>query len=911
MDANELIQKAKKQDPIAFAEIYERYQPCIYRYAFYRLGSIDHAEQLTSDVFAYLAKHIDHLHLQDTQLHLCLLHITEDLLADSEYASPPHLSAEPIIGNPPLDASTAPHLAPQYLARATAQLPPEQQKVIFLTLIEGLDRKEVSQALGKSLDVITNLQIQALASLARMTTEQKKALGPDASQQHEEVKRLLHEGIENLAHELRTPLNLIQGYAELLLNHTLGKLQPEQSEAVEIIYDRTQALAQLTHNLSALRTIPTNALTMADISVTAWIESVVRDFRSQASQTEIQVAVTAPDESLPPVQGDRKYLDTALFQVLDNAVKFSPGKDTVRIRTWADEIYVYVAIEDQGIGIASEHLEQIFERFYQVDGSATRHFGGVGLGLSVVHAVIQAHGGFVQAASEGPGMGSTITIALPIKLKDTTPTTSHAIQSGEIPPPLTSLLSDYLAALEQEKPTTEEYLTRYPEYADDLHPLLDIATRIHHAPRPASSSLAFAAGKKRMLDALQKQRPASKITSPLRYIEGKMSALLKALHTRIIPDLQPTLQPALLIPLLLVTFALGLFAFVWFNGVVYQKAILIESNGIVEIIPSGNQISQIASSGHLINVGDRIRTGPNTTATIRLFDGSITRLEGQTELTIAQMRSRRDGSHKVIILHQWMGETFNHVKQSADTTAHFRIETPTAMAVVQSTEFSVDVKENSTRVMVIKGIVEVTAQKNTIQLKEGQETMATLKNQSLAVHPIATVHPLDVPLNPAAQSPEETPTLRPTPHPTPFPTATLTPTAPRPSSQRSRPTPTQAIKPTIQPRATNTSQPTNTPQPTTIPRPTNTPTPRPTPTPKPTNLPAQATASPSEPTTPTSTPFIPTSTSTTLPTSTSTSMPTPTGEPTNTVPASDSTVTTPPRFTPTPESTTTITSTHS
>lgn len=906
MVENELIQEAKKQNPIAFAEIYERYQPSIYRYAFYRLGTIDQAEQLTSDVFAYLAKNTDRLPLQDNQLHTSLLGIAEDLLADNKYQHPLHLTGESTTEIPLSDGSIEQHLPPQYLAQTITYLPPEQRQVILLRFIEGLDRKEVAHALGKSSEAISDLQIQALASLATTITECEKASATEASQQQGEVKRLLHEGIENLAHELRTPLNIIQGYTELLLNSTLGALQPEQSEAIEIIYDRTQALTRLTQNLTALRSIPSNALSQADLPTATWVESVVSNFHSPPSQKEVHMETILPDD-LPAVRGDQEYLDIALFQILDNAVKFSPNQDTVRVKAWADEKYAYIAVEDQGIGIAPHHLEQIFERFYQVDSSATRRFGGVGLGLSVVRAVTQAHGGFVQAASEGPGKGSTITIALPIKPEASV---SSAGLSQAMPKSLSSrafaqALNDCLLALEEGPTALEQCLIRYPEYADDLHPLVEIAAQIRHTPRPASSSLAFAAGKARMLKALPQPSQPARLVKTIKHLAEQGRALLKKLNIPTTRRPTSILQPALITSLILVTFALGvLFAFTWLDGVIYREAALTEVNGLTEVMPSESKTWQPASTGHPIKVGDRIRTGPNTTATVTLFDGSITTLEGQTEVTVAQMRSRRDGSGKVIVLHQWLGETLNRVEPLYDDASHFRIETPSAVAVVRGTEFSVAVEERSTRVVVVKGTVEVTAEQATVKLKDGQETTATLQKPPLAVRPIFTAYPTDIPQAPLMQSPQKTPTSPRTlqASPSPSPTVTPEPTRQRDSNSKNRPTPTPFPKPTERPGATNTPKPTNSP----TPRPTS----RPTPTQRPSPTPPKATDSPPEPkNTPTSTPFIPTSTPTPEPTLTPTSMPTPTSTPTESASPTNPTATSSPRFTPTPGSTTTITPT--
>jgi len=112
------------------------------------------------------------------------------------------------------------------------------------------------------------------------------------------------------------------------------------------------------------------------------------------------------------VLGDGEYLKLAFSHLIDNAIKFSPDGGLICVRAWASEQWVHVAIQDQGIGIAPEHLEHIFERFYQVDGSSTRRFGGMGIGLALVWEIVEAHQGTVNVESQ-VGQGSTFTVTLP------------------------------------------------------------------------------------------------------------------------------------------------------------------------------------------------------------------------------------------------------------------------------------------------------------------------------------------------------------------------------------------------------------------------------------------------------------------------------------------------------------------
>jgi signal transduction histidine kinase len=114
------------------------------------------------------------------------------------------------------------------------------------------------------------------------------------------------------------------------------------------------------------------------------------------------------------VRGDAQRLEQVLHHLLDNAIKFSPDGGTVRLSLDREEDQVCVRVEDEGIGLPGDQWERIFDRFYQVDGSLTRRYGGTGVGLALVREVVEAHGGGVWVESEGiPGRGSTFTVFLP------------------------------------------------------------------------------------------------------------------------------------------------------------------------------------------------------------------------------------------------------------------------------------------------------------------------------------------------------------------------------------------------------------------------------------------------------------------------------------------------------------------
>jgi signal transduction histidine kinase len=227
----------------------------------------------------------------------------------------------------------------------------------------------------------------------------------------QEINRLGNELVQNVSHELRTPLGLIHGYVHLLLEGELGPLHDGQQTALRVIRDRTATLGRLIHNLTVLRSMPLEVLVLAPVSIVEAARQALAGFSHSAEQAGISFREDLP-QGLPPVLSDPERLELAFGHLIDNAIKFSPGGGTVTLRAWSDQDWVHLSVSDQGIGIAPEHLKRIFERFYQVDGTTTRRFSGMGVGLALVWEIVEVHGGTVDVESE-PGQGSTFTISLP------------------------------------------------------------------------------------------------------------------------------------------------------------------------------------------------------------------------------------------------------------------------------------------------------------------------------------------------------------------------------------------------------------------------------------------------------------------------------------------------------------------
>lgn len=226
-----------------------------------------------------------------------------------------------------------------------------------------------------------------------------------------EFAELKDQILQNISHELRTPLTLIKGYLELMMEGQMGELLPEQRQSLDVVLLKVDDVARIVEEIVSLS--PLNRLSMdyRRIPVADLIAELAMIFvqRTEGSSIIWDFESVADDLYL---SGDLDQIRQVFYNILDNAVKFSPEGGRIRIRAVSEGAHVHVVIRDQGIGIPKQRLNRIFETFYQVDGSSTRRFGGLGLGLAVVNRVVRAHNGKVWAESES-GRGSTFHVLLP------------------------------------------------------------------------------------------------------------------------------------------------------------------------------------------------------------------------------------------------------------------------------------------------------------------------------------------------------------------------------------------------------------------------------------------------------------------------------------------------------------------
>jgi signal transduction histidine kinase len=227
----------------------------------------------------------------------------------------------------------------------------------------------------------------------------------------QELDRLKSEFIQNVSHELRTPLALIRGYAEMLDEGELGELAPSQQTPVEVIARRTRMLSELVEDITLILGAESRSLARGQVAIDELARASVEDFAVAAEQAGLTLeADIAPD--IPPVTGTPIYLRRAMDNLLSNAIKFTPPGGRVSVRLHQEGQEVILEVSDSGIGIPPQEQQRIFDRFYQVDGSARRRYSGIGLGLALVKEIIELHAGRIEVESQ-LGKGSTFTITLP------------------------------------------------------------------------------------------------------------------------------------------------------------------------------------------------------------------------------------------------------------------------------------------------------------------------------------------------------------------------------------------------------------------------------------------------------------------------------------------------------------------
>lgn len=314
-----------------------------------------------------------------------------------------------------------------YLPETACQFIADDQQVLKTEetrTFEGLARgTEITQMYLVTKAVYRDHQgeVIGIIGISHDITERKRAeeqriafaREQQARKDAEEANHIKDEFLTTLSHELRTPLTSILGWTQLL---NTGQLDEEKrSRALEVIERNARAQRQLIDDLLDISRIVTGKIRLdaRPTNLALIIETAVDSVRPVAASRKIQLQLALEARGVK-VSGDQHRLQQVIWNLLTNALKFTPeeGRISVRLERVKDE--AQIVITDTGEGISPEFLPYVFERFRQADSSTTREYSGLGVGLALVQYLVKLHGGAVRVESPGEGLGTTFTINLPL-----------------------------------------------------------------------------------------------------------------------------------------------------------------------------------------------------------------------------------------------------------------------------------------------------------------------------------------------------------------------------------------------------------------------------------------------------------------------------------------------------------------
>ncbi len=297
--------------------------------------------------------------------------------------------------------------------------------------IESLAATSRESELSRNLQQLTHDGVTH--ELARKNAELE-----EANTRLVELDRVKVNFLGTMSHELKTPLTSILGYAEMLSENIGGELTSEQREFVQVIYDRSNQLLGMITSLIELARLDQGRLRTQhnSVDIGALVREVVTTFLPIARKRELILDTTLED-GLPLISGDQGYLRQVLYNLIDNAMKFTTTHGTVRVEVRSSaanlkapsiddgdstglsilaplQRAVQIRVRDTGVGIPLGERARIFNAFYQIDGSVTRSYSGAGLGLAIVKRILDGHGGTVHVEDNPDGVGVALVVTLPV-----------------------------------------------------------------------------------------------------------------------------------------------------------------------------------------------------------------------------------------------------------------------------------------------------------------------------------------------------------------------------------------------------------------------------------------------------------------------------------------------------------------
>ena len=339
----------------------------------------------------------------------------------------------------------------------------------FETIRITKDRRLVAISLTVSPVLDESGSIIGISKIARDITERQAAAAERdrlleaervARAEAERASRVKDEFVAMVSHELRTPLNAILSWTQLMMR---ARQDPAILErGLDVVARNTRIQAQLIADLLDISRIVAGKLQldMQRIDIESIVRDAVETLREDAETKEIDIRMTL--ERAGPVSGDASRIQQVVWNLLANAIKFTPPKGHVRVTLLSGPGQVEVAVADDGAGIREDFLPYVFDRFHQADRSITRRYGGLGLGLAIVKHLMELHGGTVRAESPGEGQGATFTIVFPVDTAAVQPEVPHVSSADRNHWDAVNLDGVRVLVVEDE-PDTRDFLKRLLE----------------------------------------------------------------------------------------------------------------------------------------------------------------------------------------------------------------------------------------------------------------------------------------------------------------------------------------------------------------------------------------------------------------------------------------------------------------
>ena len=290
-----------------------------------------------------------------------------------------------------------------------------QQRLVGQALLQLklIDRETLDQVITEQiLQLHTALQ-QSNQQLEQRVKERTQEL-QSALNKLAELNQLKSNFISNVSHELRTPLTHIRGYLDLMNEGSLGDLSKEQAIALDVMLRSEARLEELIEKMIQFSLEATGQFTlqMKPAIFSEVVDLALKRARIKAENRPVTLSVDLGDDRYQVLM-DHEKIQWVVMELVDNAIKFTPTGGCVKVGLEKDADFAQFHVADTGIGISPERLSEIFEPYHQLDGSSTRRYGGIGLGLALVKKIIEAHGSKVEVSSE-VGKGTLIKFQLPI-----------------------------------------------------------------------------------------------------------------------------------------------------------------------------------------------------------------------------------------------------------------------------------------------------------------------------------------------------------------------------------------------------------------------------------------------------------------------------------------------------------------